>query len=122
MEDIKPTFIGNNDGLVFIVPKELFKMKAFSQEKLDRETAKEFSKYIRNTFKGFQEARKTKEGNENNIKTETTPEFWKEFEKKAKELGIDQIGYTPIDKNYVFKNLKIYGKNGIVLGMEMKWD
>ena len=122
MEEIKPTYIGNNDGLVFIVPKELFAMKMSPEKKLDRETAKEFSKYIRETFKGFQEARKTKEGNENNVKKETKLEFWEEFEKKAKELGIDQIGYTPIDKNYVFKNLKIYGKNGIVLGMEIKWD
>lgn len=122
MEEIKPTIIGNNDGLVFKAPLKLFTMKMSPEKKLDPETAKEFGKYIKDTFKGFQEARKTKDGNENNVKTETTPEFWQDFENKAKELGIDQIGYTPIDPNYVFKNLKIYGKNGIVLGMEMKWD
>ncbi len=121
-EELKPTYVGNNDGLVFVVPIELFRMKMSPRKRLDPETAKVFGKYIKETFKGFQAAQKTKDGNENNVKTETTPEFWQNFENKAKELGIDLIGYTPIDPNYVFKNLKIYGKNGIVLGMEMKWD
>lgn len=121
-EELKPTYVGNNDGLVFVVPTELFKMKMSPEKRLDPETAKKFGKYIKETFKGFQEALKTKHGNENNVKTETAPEFWQEFENKAKKMGIDLIGYTPIDPNYVFKNLKIYGKNGIVLGMEMKWD
>ena len=121
-EELKPTYIGDNDGLVFVVPTELFKMKMSPEKRLDPETAKKFGKYIKETFKGFQKALKTKHGNENNVKTETTPEFWQEFENKAKKMGIDLIGYTPIDPNYVFKKLKIYGKNGIVLGMEMKWD
>ena len=103
---IKPTYIGNNDGLIFVVPKELFTMKMTPEKKLDPKTAKEFSKYIRQTFKGFQESRKTKDGNEANTKTETSTEFWEEFEKKAKEIGVDLIGYTPVDENYVFKNLK----------------
>ncbi|MFX0187840.1 MAG: hypothetical protein ACFE8A_08900 [Candidatus Hodarchaeota archaeon] len=121
-EEIKPTVIGKNEGLIFIAPTKLFTMKMTPEKRLDPKTAKEFSKYIKDTFKGFQEARKTKDGNENNVKTETTTEFWEEFEKKAKKMGIDQIGYTPIDENYVFKNLKIYGKNGIVLGQEMVWE
>ncbi len=121
-DEIKPTFVGNNDNLVFIVPKELFSMKMSPEKKLDPKVAKEFSKYIRGTFKGFQIANKTKLGNENNTKTETTPEFWEEFEKKAREMGIDLISYTPVNENYIFKNLKIYGKNAIVLGMEMNWD
>jgi ferredoxin len=119
---IKPTYIGNNKNLVFVIPQELFSMSTGPAEKLDHETAKIFSSHIRGTFKGFQLARKTKYGNEKNIKTETTPSFWQDFEKAAKKKGVDLIGYIPVIENYVFKNLEVYGKNAIILGMEMKWD
>ncbi|MFX1268292.1 MAG: hypothetical protein ACFFAK_10070 [Promethearchaeota archaeon] len=119
---IEPTYVGKNEDLVFIIPKELFSMSAGPPEVVDRETAKLFSKYIRGTFKGFQQARKTKYGNENNTKTEVTADFWKEFEKKAIESKVDFISYIPVNENYIFKDLKVYGKNGIILGMEMKWD
>jgi epoxyqueuosine reductase len=119
---IKPSYIGKNKDLVFIVPQELFSMSVGPAEKLDHETAKVFSGHIRGTFKGFQLARKTKYGNEKNTKTETTSEFWHDFEKEAKNKGVDLIGYIPVIENYVFKNLELYGKNAIVLGMEMKWE
>ena len=121
-EKVKPTYVGENEGLVFVVPKELFTMKLSSEQKLDRETAKEYSKYLTGTFKGFQKANKTKYQNGENNKTETTPEFWSEFESLAKEKGIALIGYTPVLKNYIFKNLPIVGKNAIILGMEMEWE
>jgi len=121
-EEIEPTFYGNNENLKFIVPKELFNMSVGPAERLDPQIAKKFSKYLRGTFKGFEAARKTKYGNERNVKTETNPQFWSDFEKKAKELGVDLIGYTPVDERYIFYNLKVYGRNAIVLGMEMKWD
>jgi len=121
-EKIEPTFVGENDDLVFVVPKELFTMKLSTEQKLDRETAKEYSKYLTGTFKGFQRANKTKYQNGDNNKTETTPEFWIEFENLAKEKGIELIGYTPVLENYIFKNLPIVGKNTIILGMEMDWD
>jgi len=38
-DEIKPTFVGNNDNLVFIVPKELFTIKV--ESKLDPKVAKE---------------------------------------------------------------------------------
>ena len=119
---IEPTYVGKNENLVFIVPKELFSMSAGPPEVVDRETAKVFSKYMRGTFKGFQQARKTKYGNENNSKTEVPADFWEKFESKAKNLEVNFIGYIPVNENYVFKDLKVYGKNGIILGMEMKWD
>ncbi len=119
---IKPTYIGKNEDLVFIVPNELFSMSLGPADVMDRETAKLFSKYLRGTFKGFQLSRKTKYGNENNIKTEVSQEFWDNFTKKARELDVDFIGYTPVNKNYIFKDLKVYGKNAVILGMEMKWD
>ena len=99
---IEPSFVGKNENLKFIVPKELFSMSAGPAEKISRDLAKEFSKYIRGTFKGFQDARKTKYGNENNTKIKTTPEFWKSFENKAKSIGVDLIGYTPVDERFVF--------------------
>lgn len=119
---IKPTYIGKNENLVFIVPKELFNMSLGPTDVFDRESVKLFSKYLRGTFKGFEQARKTKYGNENNKNTTTTPAFWKDFEKKAKELDVNLIGYTPVNENFVFKGLEVYGKNAIILGMEMKWE
>ncbi|MFX1327553.1 MAG: hypothetical protein ACFE91_05345 [Promethearchaeota archaeon] len=119
---IEPTYIGKNENLVFIVPKELFNMSLGPAEILDRESAKLFSKYIRGTFKGFEQARKTKYGNENNKKSITTPEFWKDFEKRAKDLEVDLMGYTPVNENYIFKGLDVYGKNAIILGMKMNWE
>ena len=78
--NLKPTYVGKNDGLVFVVPQELFTMGVES-EKIEKEAAKNFSKYLRGTFKGFEKARKSKYGNENNTKTETSQEFWHDFEK-----------------------------------------
>ena len=118
----EPTFVGSNDNLVLIVPKELFTMKLNSEQKLDPKTAKEFSNYLSGTFKGFQAANKTKYNNGNNEKKETTPEFWADFEKRAIDEGVDLIGYIPVQESYIFKDLPIIGKNAIVLGMEMKWN
>ena len=84
--EIEPTYVGKNEKLKFIVPKELFSMSAGPAETIDRELAREFSRYLRGTFKGFQDARKTKYGNENNKKTKTDPQFWEDFEAKAKEI------------------------------------
>jgi len=120
--EVEPTYIGKNENLKFIVPKELFSMNAGPAETISRDLAKEFSKYLRGTFKGFQEARKTKYGNEENTKVITSPVFWEDFESKAKDLGINVVGYTPVIEDFIFYNLKLYGKNAIVLGMEMKWD
>ena len=119
---IEPTYVGKNENLKFVVPTELFRMRITSDEKVDRETANRFSKYTQDTFKGFQKGRETKFGNENNTKTKVTPEFWGEFEEKAREIGVDLIGYIPINEEFVFHNLKIYGSNAIILGMEMDWD
>ncbi len=90
-EKIEPTFVGENDDLVFVVPKELFTMKLSTEQKLDRETAKEYSKYLTGTFKGFQKANKTKYLNGDNNKTETTPEFWIEFENLINDRRRDAI-------------------------------
>jgi epoxyqueuosine reductase len=121
-EKVEPTYVGENENLVFIVPQELFTMKLSSDEKLDRETAKKFSNYLTGTFKGFQKANKTKYNNKNNSKTETSASFWIDFQNQAKEKGVDLIGFTPVLKNYIFKGLPVVGKNAIILGMEMDWN
>ena len=83
---IEPTYVGTNENLVFVVPKELFSMSAGPAEVIDRETAKIFSKYIRGTFKGFQDARKTKYNNENNTKTDQVVNPRRLFEFPGQEL------------------------------------
>jgi hypothetical protein len=118
--EIEPTYKGKNKGLVFKVPTELFSIRLGKE--IDPELKKEFYRYAKGTFKGLQLAIKTISGNENNNKTETSPEFWKDFEKKAKEMGVDLIGYTPVNENYIFKNNKVYGKNAIMLAQELNWE
>jgi epoxyqueuosine reductase len=122
VDELKPTYIGKNENLKFIVPQELFELTLGPEDKLERDIAQKFSKYLRGTFKGFQLSRKTKYGNEKNNKRKVVPEFWRKFEDKARNLGINLIGYTPVLENFIFYNLKIYGTNAIVLGMEMKWN
>ena len=119
---IKPTYVGKNESLVFINPKELFTMFSSRRFKMDSENTELLNKYVKGTIEGFQNAVKTKYGNENNSKSKTSSDFWNNFEKKAKDLGIDFIGYTPVNENFVFYKLTIYGRNAIVLGMELKRD
>lgn len=121
-EKVEPTYVGENDNLVFIVPKELFTMKLSSEEKLDRKIANEFSEYLTGTFKGFQKANKTKYNNKDNSNTVVPTEGWDKFRKLAADKGIDLIGFTPVLKNFIFKNLPVVGKNAIVLGMQMDWN
>ncbi len=118
--EIDPTYTGHNDGCVFVVPAKLLTMKLSGT--VPPADIKTFAQYINGTFQGFDVSRKTKFGNEGKIKTETTPQFWKEFEQEARKLGADLIGYTPVQENFIFKGMKVYGKNAIILAMELKWD
>ena len=54
-------------------------------------------------------------------------EFWEEVIEKTQSLGIDLIGFAPVDDNLIFKNdyvggIELLYENGIVLGMEMNYD
>ena len=113
---IEPTYVGKNEGMKN-VPIQFGQVP-----KMDPEIQKEFSGYLMGTLQGAQLARKTKLGNDNNTKTETTPEFWEDFEKKAKEIGVDLVGYTPVNENYIFEGAKVYGKNAIVLAYHFNWE
>ena len=80
---IEPSYIGKNENLKFVVPSELFRMKLQSVNKVDSDITNKFSKYIQETFKGFQKGRETKYGNEINTNTETSPQFWHDFERRT---------------------------------------
>ena len=54
-------------------------------------------------------------------------EFWSDVEEQATTLGIDLIGYAPIDEKLMFEEDHVGGidtlyQNAIVLGMEMNYD
>ncbi|KKL12099.1 hypothetical protein LCGC14_2539150, partial [marine sediment metagenome] len=92
--------------------------------------AEKASKIIPKMFMGIQKARKDYEREIKNQPTEiqkAPPEFWIEIMETAKSLGIDLIGFTPIDENLIFENDYVGGieylyENGIVLGMEMDYN
>jgi epoxyqueuosine reductase len=60
---------------------------------------------------------------------EVPPEFWREVETKAKELGIGLISYAPVEEELIFQrdtfsgyDVKHLYSGGIVLGMEMDFE
>ena len=102
-----------------------FKISSF-QEYL----AEDASKIIPKMFKGIQKARidYKKEIKDLPQEIKTAPEeLWDEIIQRAKSLGIDLIGFAPIDENLIFENdyvggIELLYENGIVLGMEMDYD
>lgn len=52
---------------------------------------------------------------------EGEPDFWEEMEEYAGSLGVDMVGYTPADSDYIFQGMRILYPNLVVLGMEMRW-
>ncbi len=55
---------------------------------------------------------------------QASKEFWDEIIAKSKALGIDLIGFAPVDQNLIFNNdqttnIEYLFENGLVLGMEM---
>lgn len=119
---MKPTYIGKNKELKFNSDTRFFNLKSTRDEKLSREDSRLFSEYISGTFQTWNLSRQTKYNNENCTKTKTTPEFWEDFEKKARDMGIDLVGYIPVMEEYIFYGLKVYGKNAVILGQEMEWE
>ena len=87
-------------------------------------------KIIPKIFKSVQKARLDykKEINDPPTKIKMAPiEFWDEIIDKAKSLGIDLIGFAPVDEKLIFENdyvggIELLYENGIVLGMEMDYD
>jgi Pyruvate/2-oxoacid:ferredoxin oxidoreductase delta subunit len=87
-------------------------------------------KIIPKMFQGIQKARKDYRQETKNPpkEIESAPiEFWDEIIDKVKSLGIDLIGFAPIDENLIFETDYVGGieflyENGIVLGMEMDYE
>lgn len=119
---MKPTYIGKNEELKFNSDTRFFNLKSREGDKLSREDARLFSKYTSGTFKTWDLSRQTRHNNKNTTKTKTTPEFWEDFEKRARDLGVNLFGYIPVMEEYIFYGLKVYGKNAVILGQEMIWE
>lgn len=102
-----------------------FKISSF-QEYL----AEDASKIIPKMFDGIKKARRDYKNEIKDLPQEikTAPEeLWDEIIRMAKSLGIDLIGFAPIDENLIFENDHVGGiellyENGIVFGMEMDYD
>ena len=92
--------------------------------------AEKASKIIPKMFMGIQKARRDYK-KEIKIPIEgsksASNDFWDEVHDKAKSLGIDLIGFVPIDEALMFEKDHIGGieflyENAIVLGMEMDYN
>jgi ferredoxin len=108
----------------------LIEMNKFDIAKFDKSLAKQASIVIPKVFKSIQKA---KIGYKKEIQNPpdqckfASKEFWDEVIEKSFNLGIDMIAFTPVDENFIFDKDHVGGleclyKNGIVLGMEMRYD
>ncbi len=61
-------------------------------------------------------------------KVQSAPkELWEDVIEQSKVLGIDLIGFAPVDENFIFMNdyvsgIEVLYENAIVLGMEMDYE
>jgi len=102
----------------------------FDIEHIEGPSAEKIKKVIPKVFKTI---RKAISGYKREIgdlpeKVQSAPkEFWEELEEHAKLLGIDLIGYAPIEEDLIFTEdhvggIEVLYQNAIVLGMEMDYD
>jgi len=92
--------------------------------------AEEAKKIIPKVFKSIQKAKTIYRREIKTIPNEISPapkEFWEEVSKKAKTLGIDLIGFAPVDEDLIFikdhvGGIELLYANAIVLGMEMDFN
>ena len=105
----------------------LIEMDKFRIDSLKGDLVKKTPLILSKVFKGIKKAKRIYKEELNsppeNIKVASS-EFWQELSEKATNLGIDLIGFAPIDENLIFKLDHVNGieclyENGIVLGMEM---
>ena len=113
---------GLKSRLIELKKFDITDIKGSSSDKIKRIIPKVF-KTVRKAIAGYK-----KELAELPKEIQTVPkEFWMEIEEKAAILGIDLIGYAPIDDKLMFEEDHIGGievlyQNAIVLGMEMDYD
>jgi len=105
-------------------------MNKFEINSFQEELADQALKIIPKVFKTVQKAKrdyiKEMKNPPENVGS-ISEEIWEEIIKQAKNLGIDLIGFAPVDENLIFEKDHVNGieylyKNGIVLGMEMNYE
>ncbi|MFX0105812.1 MAG: 4Fe-4S dicluster domain-containing protein [Candidatus Hodarchaeota archaeon] len=107
----------------------IIEMTKFDISLYNGQLADKAKKIIPKIFKSVQKARLDykKEINDRPTKIKLAPiDFWDEIIDKAKSLGIDLIGFAPVDEKLIFENdfvggIELLYENGIVLGMEMDY-
>ena len=108
----------------------VIEMDKFDISLFDEDLAEKAKMIIPKIFKSVKKSRRDYK---NEMKTplgdlkHATKELWEEITEKAKSLGIDLIGFAPVDEKLIFKNdyvggIKLLYENGIVLGMEMDYN
>ena len=108
-----------------IIENGKFNIRLFKGQLMDP-----FLKIMPKIGKGLQTAKK---GYKRELKNPAevdkfaSQEFWDDIIENAKSLGIDLIGFAPVDENLIFEkdqttNIKSLYENAIVLGMEMSYD
>jgi ferredoxin len=109
---------------------KLIELNKFEINSFQEELADQALKIIPKVFKTVQKAKKdylNELKNPPDNVDSVSKEFWEEIIEQSKNLGIDLIGFTPVDENLIFEEDHVNGieylyKNGIVLGMEMNYE
>jgi len=113
---------GLKSRLIELNKFDITNIEAPSSEKMKKIMPKVF-KTIRKAISGYK-----KEIAEFPEEIQAAPkEFWKEIREQATLLGIDLIGFAPIDENLIFEEdhvggIEVLYQNAVVLGMEMDYD
>ncbi len=55
-------------------------------------------------------------------RTEAQSDLWQEMEENARKLGVDMVGYSLLNRDYIFQGMHVFYPNLVVLGMEMRWQ
>lgn len=108
----------------------LIEQNKFRIDSLKGELAKKIPLIISKMFKGIKLVKRIYKQELNSplgdLKV-ASKDFWEDVIEKATKLGIDLIGFAPIDENLIFKwdhtcEIDSLYENGIVLGMEMDYE
>jgi len=70
--------------------------------------------------RGIRKSYKSLKSNKGLVKREAGPGFYKELKKRARDYGIDLMGFTRVPENLIFKGKCILYPNAIVCAQEMK--
>jgi len=107
----------------------LIELTKFDIKDIEGPSSEDTKKIIPKVFKTVRKAISTykKEIKDLPESVQSAPqEFWEEVVVQAKKLGIDLIGFAPIDEDFMFETdhvggIEVLYENAIVLGMEMDY-